>query len=196
MTSTDTRPKHAANWSDTEILRGITDHIFGFDLNPLAVLTARVNYLIAISDLLATHSAVEIPIYHADAVYAPTISTSAPTPNPMRIYQIGTRIKAIDLELPEALIQKNRLFARVIEIMERTIQHGDTEDAFLALLNAEREYSSEPERDSWEPSLIDMFQKVAELERRNWNRVWCRLVRNYFASVAVGKCQVIAGNPP
>jgi hypothetical protein len=40
-------------------------------------LTARVNYLIAISDLIATHSDVEIPVYQADSVYAPTVCTGS-----------------------------------------------------------------------------------------------------------------------
>src|SRR5262249_28098501 len=145
-------------------LRGIIEHIFGFDLNPLAVLTARVNYLIAISDLLATHSDVEIPIYQADAVYAPTINTTGGKPVSTRTYQVGTRVQAIDLELPEELIQQSRLFGRVLEIMERTVRQRDSEAIFLATLEAEPAYASQPARNIWEPLLCDMFQKVHKLE--------------------------------
>ena len=42
--------------------------IVGFDLNPLAVITARANYLIAIADLLPTLGRVEIPVYLYDSI--------------------------------------------------------------------------------------------------------------------------------
>ncbi|MBM4447545.1 MAG: hypothetical protein FJ023_09445 [Chloroflexi bacterium] len=183
-----------AGWENTKTLQGITEHIFGFDLNPLAVLTARVNYLIAISDLISTHSDVEIPVYQADAIYAPTVSSNRAKTT--RVYQIGTRVQTITLELPENLIQRNRLFGRILEIMERIIRQKDSEHVFLSSLNGDPIYSTEPDRATWEPFLFDMFQKIEALERIPWDRIWCRIVRNYFASVAVGKCQFVAGNPP
>ncbi len=42
--------------------------IVGFDLNPLAVMTARANYLLAIADLLPQLGRVEIPVYLHDSI--------------------------------------------------------------------------------------------------------------------------------
>ena len=42
--------------------------IIGFDLNPLAVMTARANYLIAIADLLPTAGRMEAPVYLCDSI--------------------------------------------------------------------------------------------------------------------------------
>jgi len=42
--------------------------IVGFDLNPLAVMTARANFLIALADLLPEHEPVEVPIYLYDSI--------------------------------------------------------------------------------------------------------------------------------
>ncbi len=61
----------SAGWDNAWTLKQITGHIFGFDLNPLAVLTARVNYLLAISDLIDTTAEIEIPIYQTDAIADP-----------------------------------------------------------------------------------------------------------------------------
>lgn len=157
-----------------------------------------MNYLIAVSDLVAIHPDIEIPVYQADAVYAPSVGRSRGPVGATRTYQVGTRRQAIELELPEALIQRNRLFGRLLEIMERTIRHGDPETIFLATLRMEPTYLAEPEEDrtAWEPLLLDLFRKIEQLERDDWNRIWCRIVRNYFASVAVGRCQYVAGNPP
>ncbi len=48
----------------------VTGHfpIVGFDLNPLAVLTARANYLLAVADLLPRLGRVEIPVYLHDSI--------------------------------------------------------------------------------------------------------------------------------
>ncbi len=46
------------------ILAGVT----GFDLNPLAVLTARANYLVAVRDLLPNDAPVSIPVFRRDTI--------------------------------------------------------------------------------------------------------------------------------
>ena len=42
--------------------------VTGFDLNPLAVMTARANYLLAIADLLPKAGHVEVPVYLCDSI--------------------------------------------------------------------------------------------------------------------------------
>ena len=46
-----------------ESKRFAIDRVVGFDLNPLAVLTARANYLLAVADLLPADERFEMPIY-------------------------------------------------------------------------------------------------------------------------------------
>jgi hypothetical protein len=41
-------------------------NVVGFDLNPLAVMAARTNFLIAIRDLIGRMDHVEIPVYLCD----------------------------------------------------------------------------------------------------------------------------------
>lgn len=186
-----------SGWDNETTLKHIIKNIYGFDLNPLAVLSARANYLIAISDLIATHSDVEIPIYQADAVYSPTIiSDDEKKGITIRKYDIGTRKNTISVELPETLIQNNRLFARILEIMERAIKYKDSIRIFLNTVNNELAYIAEPNHKDWEKYLSDMYLKIEKLELEKWNSIWCRIIRNYFASVAIGECNYIASNPP
>jgi hypothetical protein len=42
--------------------------VTGFDVNPLAVMTARANYLIAIADLLPKAGRIEVPVYLCDSI--------------------------------------------------------------------------------------------------------------------------------
>lgn len=61
--------KNKGKIEDEELLSNILSNIHGFDLNPLAVITARSNYLLALGDLInSTSKKIEIPIYHCDAM--------------------------------------------------------------------------------------------------------------------------------
>lgn len=51
-----------------ETCREILRSVVGFDLNPLAVLAARANYLLALGDLVDDPAQVEIPIHLRDAI--------------------------------------------------------------------------------------------------------------------------------
>ncbi len=59
------------NSSRADLCKHILSHVAGIDLNPLAVMTARANYLIAIRDLLPpvnTVEELEIPVYLGDSI--------------------------------------------------------------------------------------------------------------------------------
>lgn len=49
-------------------LAEITNSVYGFDINPLAVLTAKTNYLLSILDLLKLEETITLPIYNVDVV--------------------------------------------------------------------------------------------------------------------------------
>ena len=49
-------------------LSSLPSPVSGFDLNPLAVMTARANYLIALADLLPRTGRVEVPVYLCDSI--------------------------------------------------------------------------------------------------------------------------------
>jgi len=61
-------PSHP-RWAEAkDPLRWIVEGIAGYDLNPLAVLTSRANFLIAIGDLLPRSGPIRIPIYLRDSI--------------------------------------------------------------------------------------------------------------------------------
>lgn len=59
-------------------LETILSTVRGLDINPLAVLTARTNYLLSILDLLDGSASVAIPVYQADII---ALASSAESPN-------------------------------------------------------------------------------------------------------------------
>jgi len=84
----------------------ITRNIVGFDLNPLAVLTARANYLIALGDLvrgkqglLALNEPITIPVYLTDSIMIPA------APKKLGLEQQGD-VYQVDLEALKELRPK------------------------------------------------------------------------------------------
>ena len=110
--------------SARELLRGITQNVWGFDLNPLAVQTARVNYLIAISDLIAEVPGmnIEIPILLADAIYAPSPDDDGDTS--VVNYVIGSNIADLTITLPTVLAQSRERLDDVFSIMSECVENN------------------------------------------------------------------------
>ncbi len=50
-------------------LNDIINSVSGIDINPLAVLTAKTNYILSIVDMLEPNMDISIPIYHADVIH-------------------------------------------------------------------------------------------------------------------------------
>jgi len=54
--------------TDGEFCRRILADVAGYDLNPLAVLSAKANYLIAVRDLLPRTGRIEVPVWLCDSI--------------------------------------------------------------------------------------------------------------------------------
>ena len=67
-----TRTARRCRFGEDELCRKILANVIGFDLNPLAVMAARTNYLIAIRDLIGHVDKVEIPVYLCDSILTPS----------------------------------------------------------------------------------------------------------------------------
>src|SRR5205823_3701686 len=64
--------REKCRYDEGELCKKILANVIGFDLNPLAVMAARTNYLIAIRDLVGHVNKVEIPIYLCDSIMTPS----------------------------------------------------------------------------------------------------------------------------
>ena len=67
------------NSLDSKVLDKIIKNVVAFDLNPLAVMATRANYILALGELIrtATSAHIELPVYFADSVLAERKSTYA-----------------------------------------------------------------------------------------------------------------------
>jgi len=184
-----------AKWSTERIVRHLCTSVWGFDLNPLAVQTARVNFLMELAELLkkAPGQVLEIPVLLADAIYSP-----APDPEKGQDvvkYQIGSQVAGLDIALPSALafnrLRLDQVFAQMGESVESDLDYKEAESRLRAA-----ELFSESEADDWRPSLKHTYNQILSLHRKQWNGIWFRIVRNFFWSATAGHFDCIVGNPP
>ena len=172
----------------SEVLKQILSNVVGFDINPLAVLASRTNYLIAIADLPRMGD-IEIPVYLCDSVLAPTEYASVFG----KAFRITTA--AGDFVIPSAFTEK-KVIQSVLAVLEEMIElkGGRTgEDLFID--KVKKQVPSKLEEED-EHGLRALYLKIAELEEEGRNRIWINIIKNNFAPRYIGKFDFILGNPP
>jgi SAM-dependent methyltransferase len=178
--------------SKRKLLKKILHNVVGFDLNPLAVLTARVNYLLAIADLLEYRDDdITIPVYLADSVRTPAMGEE--------LFNQDTLIfpTAVgDFQVP-SLLTKPRRFDRLCEIIEECLEVGDSAEEFVAQLESELRLASKKKWDENAKKLMrTLYETMWDLHQRKLNGLWARLLKNNFAPLTLGEFDYIVGNPP
>ncbi|MCC6018879.1 MAG: class I SAM-dependent DNA methyltransferase [Candidatus Verstraetearchaeota archaeon] len=166
------------------LLRYVLDNVVGFDLNPLAVLTARTNYLLAIADLLAySTGTVEIPIYLADSIMIEKQGKMVGN-----VYILRT--SAGDFEIPINIVKKG-LLTNVLAEVTRGLENKYEAETFKKRLELSYKLNSGELN-----TLAELYKKLLKLEEEGKNRVWVAIIRNAFAPILKGKFDYVVGNPP
>lgn len=180
---------------EEETLKKILFNIQGFDLNPLAVISARTNYLMAIADLLKFKKGeITIPIYLCDSINPPQARiVGAKTLFPQKLpYEVKTTVG--NFYFSHSIISKRRI-QQLANLIEDSIKATQSNEDFLKKVEKELQLTSEEVKDS-ELHLIETYDKLLELERKGINGVWARIIKNAFAPMFVGDFDLIVGNPP
>ena len=70
-----------AGKDDLDILLHVTQNVMGMDVHPVAVTVARTNYLLALGELArGPHPPLLLPVYLANAIQLPEVTTTQPIP--------------------------------------------------------------------------------------------------------------------
>lgn len=177
--------------SNSEQLREVLSRVTGIDLNPIAVLTARVNYFINISNLITDDTSFEIPIYLGDSSYVPE-KIKVDNVDCLR-YSIKTLQEPIEILIPRSMVRDVIAFSRKmtkIELYIKSLDDISVYETFLMLCE---------ESDKTEiikANLKRLSLQLVQLEERKWNGVWARIITNFLTTANLGKFDLIVGNPP
>ena len=174
-----------------EVLNAILENVVGFDLNPLAVIAARTNYLLALGELLEYRQGqeVRIPVYLADSIMPPKRGKGL---EEWKIFPAKTAVGIFNL--PQEVVTKERI-DKLCEVLERAVKADILPEVFLEDIK-QRLGLSDQEFSEAKPALIELYQKFSNLERQHLNGIWARIIKNAFAPNFMERFDYIVGNPP
>jgi len=174
-----------------ETAKRIVANIWGFDLNPLAVIAARTNYLFALGELVDELSDMEIPIYLADSVLWPDKAGQ------MQInFAGGEHIKVQtsvgQFHVPHIWVKdEGFLMRKAATVVEKMAKQNYS--ASEAIKRFKKEGLVFPPH---EQVVQNFYDEILKLEEQGKNGIWARFLKNAFAPMIAGKFDFVVGNPP
>ena len=187
-------------YDEGDLLKKILANVIGFDLNPLAVMAARTNYLVAIKDLIRHVDQVEIPVYLCDSIMTP-IQLGSQKAQRSFLAETGVQYDpsnppiavktavGIFLVPPEIATSRDRI-EKYAEVLEKCIKGGYSKQQFLTQCDEEGLAIGTPD------THLNLYAELVRLDKDNKNGIWARIIKNNFAPLFVGKVDYVAGNPP
>lgn len=174
-----------------EALEGCTEHVFGLDVHPVAVLFARVTYLLAIGPdrLRGRTGELFVPVYLGDALQwnvrpfltEEEVEISVPGERPLRF--------------PGSVAGDPKLLDTVLQAMRNNADNNAPTRAFKTWI-ANNTNLPRVDRDI----LTESYTHMRSLHQEGRNHIWTYIVRNLtrplWLSHREGKPDVVIGNPP
>lgn len=184
--------KNNPEMSKRDLLNTIIQNVHGFDLNPLAVISARANYIIALGDLIdETDEDIEIPIFHSDAML--TILEQKKENHIVR--KLATRAGVF--EIPLELVESKNTFYATLEKMDAWIEKGKLfnkklwDDIKLVVNDID-----DKENNELYGLTENLYNQIKILDEKGIRKIWIQIIKNAFAPIFHEKVDYIIGNPP
>lgn len=176
---------------NTTRLKEVLSRVSGIDLNPVAVLTARVNYFINVAHLMTSQDELEIPVYLGDSSYVPKACVF--DNKDCLEYTINTLVKPINIIIPRSMVSDTVEFSKVMTGIELNIRALDEQTAYNKL---ESLVDPNDLTTNIKNQIHSLTNTLVDLESRNWDGIWARIITNYLTTANLGKFDIIVGNPP
>lgn len=167
-----------------ELLKGL----YGFDLNPLAVLTAKASIVVFLSGRFSQSNPVLLPIFLADA-----INTTEPK-NDVFTHTILTEKGPQTFAIPVSLAESHHFFS-IMDHLKSCIDANLKETEILASMRA-----ISPTIRSFDEGSTDILTKTVhdllELHDNHWDGIWCLILFDRIRAACIRDIDLVAGNPP
>lgn len=175
---------------ESQVLEKILSNVVGFDLNPLAVISARTNYLLALGDLLQHRKGeINIPVYLCDSIMTPQEGEDLFGKG---ILKFNTAVGPFSI--PKSLVQSHYIDI-LSNFLEEAIKLDLDREKFVERLC--HKLPLNPKQDEKDINIVcGLYEKLSNLEKQGINGIWARIIKNAFAPLFVGEFDYIAGNPP
>jgi hypothetical protein len=205
---------HEVGFPAGDIAGEATSLVAGTDIHPVAVIIARVTYLLALAPVLgARQGAISIPVYLGDAMQLSVtpyfggkeLSIRVPPP-PAGDGQSGepNGKGGEKLDFPETFCRDPGLFDKAIQHMQDASEQGlsrhQVEQALDRIVQQHYRRDATKEETLAIKDLGKTYELFDSLRREDRDSVWAYVARNLsrplFFSSAGGWANVLVGNPP
>jgi type I restriction-modification system DNA methylase subunit len=181
--------KHKLTLNQNQLISKITQNIVGFDINPITVISAKANYILALGDITQLEEEINIPIYMCDSILVPTVH--AKQEKQKHTIEIETVVGTFEIPVFDSR-ENNDYFLKTAS--NCILKDYTTFDEFHELIKHEKRINlSELQI---EKAKI-FYDKLYNLHLGGKNGFWPIILKNSFAPLfSQSKFDVIIGNPP
>lgn len=188
----------------------LTQSITGFDIDPLAVMLSKINWVLAAKDWIQPLGAfqISIPVYHADSLFAITPISNNIDDADRCVYSL--RIAEHSIDLPDYLISpKYRDFFnslidvsyRIVVSSQNSVSLSVSREDIITHIDAIKSAVSVDFDESQKEELLNFFNqlisKIDILNRDGRNGIWAYILRNSFRpGLVLGQFNGLVSNPP
>ena len=176
--------------NERQLLKAILSNVVGIDLNPLAVITARTNYILALGELLEhADREIDIPVYLADSILTPSLGEDL-----FRAGKYSIKTTVGEFEIPREVGTREQIDV-LANVIDESVESKVTTEAFLARIEALLDIGKK-ELKKTEQILARLYERMLELHKEGLNGIWARIIKNAFMPIFIGESDYVVGNPP
>ncbi|EDQ34289.1 Type I restriction-modification system methyltransferase subunit [Hoeflea phototrophica DFL-43] len=184
-----------------QLIDGVTEHVIGMDLHPVAVTLARVTYLLAIGRhrlIDPDRGTIHIPVYLGDSLQWQEQNTDLWTAGNLVIQTDDKKdLFGNKLSFPDALVDDAARFDELVNEMAKKAATRKPKSA-VPSMNAVFQRLAIPDR--FKPTIEATFETMCQLHDEGRDHIWGYYIRNLarplWLSRPKNRVDVLVGNPP
>ena len=187
------RNPQAQKMNSRQLLRTICQNVVGIDMNPLAVIAARTNYLLALGPLLKDRGEepLEIPVYLADSIMTPSRQCDGLFEQEL----VSVSLSIDKVKIPRRLATQKGIITLTNLLDKHIEEHSTAPEEFIRRVKSRLiECGAEWAKD--EGAIDTLYRKLHDLHQKGRNGLWARIIKNAFAPVFLAPFDYVVGNPP
>jgi len=180
-----------------ETLDHIFASVFGVDIHPLAVITAKTNYILALGDLLKKRGPVALPVFLANTIALPEREVWRKLWRQLPSYRVN--LYGSPINLPEVLMTDLGLYDRCIELIQGFVADHRGEPISLQTFSKFLQVQNFPLAEQEE--VLEAIFPVAEALKRflesDRDTIWAFVLKNIYKPLFLkNRFDFLMGNPP
>jgi len=187
------------------ILESVLENIIGVDINPLAVVIAKANYVIALGELLKVGGRKIVPIYIADSIKSPEMTRTIFGKGKTKVYEHRVaaqdhygKSKSYRIQVPESVVVNKVVFSQILDSFKASTSsyymRKNRKEAFELF-----ERNCVPSLSEDETLVMnDTLSTLLRLIDDGNDAIWVFMLSNIYAPITLSKSKfdIVSGNPP